>query len=176
MTKISGGSPGRTYACPRTVAVIGRDAFSNMKHLVSIRLNEGLEVLEEYCFRCSEIRRLALPSSVWSIGAGAFSECTHLAYADLSAAHGLKCLASQAFMWCRNLRRVLLNDGLEIIRGQCFNSCGMEEIAIPSSVRQVDFYAFRSESLKRVRFLGIDNSRPVQESQTDSPSCVRGDS
>ena len=82
-------------------------------------------------------------------------------------------------MWCKNLRHMLLNDGLETIRGSCFGNCGIEEIAIPSSVRYVDCYAFSTKSLKRVRFLGTesrhDGSRPAPESRTDS-SCVRGDS
>ena len=151
-----------------------------MKHAVSTRPSEWLEVLEEYCFGCSEIRRLVLSSSVKSIGARAFNECKHLTYADLSAAHGLKCLESQTFMWCKNLRHVLLNDGLETIRGSCFGNCGIEEIAIPSSVRYIEYYAFSSESLKRVRFLGTesrhDGSRPAPKSPTDQSSCVRGDS
>ena len=48
----------------------------------------------------------------------------------------------------------MLNDGLEIISGCCFGKSGLEEVAIPGSVRVVDHNAFFKTPLRRARFLG----------------------
>ena len=75
MARIICGGPGKTYALPPTVVTVCQHAFhtrEDQRGSTSIRLNEGLEVLEEYCFWGSGIRRLVLPSSVRRVGAGAF--------------------------------------------------------------------------------------------------------
>ena len=71
---------------------------------VSIRLNEGLEILEEDCFRSSKLKKLVLSSSVESMGDFAFSRCKHLKHVDLSAAHDLKSIGSFTFYSCRALK------------------------------------------------------------------------
>ena len=71
---------------------------------VSVRLSEGLEALEENSFCLSKIRKLVLPASVESIGDSVFNMCGDLESADLSAAHGLKCIGNSAFDSCRALK------------------------------------------------------------------------
>ena len=87
--KIIRGGFSKTYVFPDTITAVGEDAFQG-RRVISARLNEGLETLEEYCFSFSKIRKLVLPSSVVSVGDSAFTWCERLGYADLSAAHGLK--------------------------------------------------------------------------------------
>ena len=78
MTHVICGGEAKTYAFPRTVTTVCEEAFGMHGHsgnLVSVRFNEGLEVLKDSCFRRSNIRQLVLSSSVTSIGANAFCEC-----------------------------------------------------------------------------------------------------
>ena len=96
MTKFVRPGLGKTQALPRSVFTVCADAFKGAQAR-SVRLNEGLGVLERGCFASSGIRRLVLSSSVESIGAGAFCDCRLLEYADLRAARGLKCLGEYTF-------------------------------------------------------------------------------
>ena len=59
---------------PPTAVSVCEDAFSDQQSLASVKLNEGLRVLEYYCFRRTGIRRLALPASVREIQAYAFEQ------------------------------------------------------------------------------------------------------
>ena len=105
MTKVVTGDPGETYALPGTAVAVCRDAFDGRgkRRLTSVRLNEGLEVLEERCFARSGLRRLVLPASVKSVGPGAFRGCRRLEHADLRAARGLRELGEGAFESCVGL-------------------------------------------------------------------------
>ena len=63
MKEIIRGAPVRTYALPSTTITVGKNAFFGNK-VTSIRLNEGLRVLEKKCLELSGIRKLILPSSI----------------------------------------------------------------------------------------------------------------
>ena len=119
-----------------------------------MRLNEGLQVLEYYCFKRTGIRRLALPASVREIQAYAFEQCS-LAQADLRAAHGLKSLTRGVFSECGELRHAVLNEGLESIGMFCFAENALEQIDVPRSVRHIGDGAFSGcAALRQVRFEG----------------------
>ena len=65
------GGLNKTYTFPSTTTTIADKAFRENK-IVSVRFNEGLKVLGDDCFSRSEIRKFVLPSSVKSVGDGAF--------------------------------------------------------------------------------------------------------
>ena len=50
----------------------------------------------------------------------------------------LRELQGFVFYNCTELKRISLPDGLESIGYGCFNNSGLEEIAIPESVRQIE--------------------------------------
>ena len=154
MTEVFGGGSSRTYSLPPTAVSVCEDAFSDQQSLASVRLNEGLRVLEYYCFKRTGIRRLALPASVREIHAYAFEQC-RLAQADLSAARGLKSLTRGVFSECGELRRAVLNEGLESIGMFCFAESALEQVNVPRSVRHIEGGAFSGcMSLRQVRFEG----------------------
>ena len=62
----------KTYAFPNTATIVNDYAFAGSR-IVSPRLNEGLETLEDNCFRSSKIKKLVLSSSVKSISYSAFN-------------------------------------------------------------------------------------------------------
>ena len=161
-TKVVFGGPGKTYSLPNTIITIRLNAFSTFRNKqgpVSVRLNEGLEVLDGGSFFCSDIRRLVLPAGVRSVGQMAFYNCGRLESVDLRAARNLKELGESAFGQCKKLRQILLNEGLEMIGLWCFSKSTLEEVVLPGSVKHVGDYAFdQNVCLERVRFLGPSES------------------
>ena len=155
MTTFVRGGPTRTYALPRTTKIVGPHAFQDTDALASVRLNEGLEALGENCFEYSGLERLVLPASVTSVGERAFTQCEHLRYADLRAAHGLRSLERHAFYFCTELKQALLNEGLEEIGAGCFYQTGLEVISFPRPLKSLGDHAFQfCGSLRRVAFAG----------------------
>ena len=149
------GSSAKTWASPRTARTVAKQAFGSRHALRSVRLNGGLETLEEGCFQWTHIRLLALPSSVRRVCRSAFENCWHLERADCGAAEDLAELGEQAFESCERLRQVLLGAGLREIGYMCFYQSGLEEVVLPGSLRRVGENAFyRCAGLKRVVFAG----------------------
>lgn len=103
MRKIIETHSSKTYTFPNTVTIVDKWAFQDSR-TVSVRFNEGLKTLKHECFMSSGIRKLVISSSVESVSGGAFSLCEHLECADLSTAHGLKCIKDGAFFACRALK------------------------------------------------------------------------
>ena len=71
MSQVMQGGLNKTYMFPSTTTTVTDNAFRENK-VVSVRFNEGLKVLGDDSFSRSEIRKLVLPSSVKSVGNGAF--------------------------------------------------------------------------------------------------------
>ena len=141
LTEVIRGGPAQTCTLPRTVTTVCKKAFKST-NIASVKLNDGLKTLEDSCFSYSGIRRLVLSASVRKISQYAFSECWYLQCADLRAARGLRYLDDYAFSCCRNLKRVLLNEGLRTICPGCFTESGVQEIAFPRTLRRIEGGAF----------------------------------
>ena len=71
---------------------------------------EGTVKIDFGCFRNTDIETVTLPSSLKEIGC-------------------------EAFGWCRNLKEVILSDGLESIMNGCFRGTSIKEIIIPKNVK-----------------------------------------
>ena len=65
------------------------------------------------------------------------------------SSHARKVAGYSTGLW-----NLLLSEGLETIRQGCFHLSGLEEIAIPSSARRAEQFAFAENSLRQARFLG----------------------
>ena len=101
-------------------AFSGYDDGKHNTTLQKVVLNEGLESIGDYCFRCNDgLREVVIPSSVKSIGNCAFDEC-------------------------RNLSRVTLQEGLQSIGDWCFYSTNLPEVIVPRSVQNIGRDAFSS--------------------------------
>ena len=62
-----------SVSVPASVTVIGKKAFAGCQ-LTAVELPEGLTKIEDSAFEnCKNLRRVALPQSVTSLGAMAFS-------------------------------------------------------------------------------------------------------
>ena len=155
MRQVVHGNLPRTYALPRTALAVCQEAFLGSVTLAGLRLNDGLVLLGQHCFFGTGVRGLTLPASVREVAEGAFAECGRLKYADLSAARGLRALGKAAFDQCRELGRLLLNEGLETVRTEACSCLAVEEVVFPRTLRHIESTAFAGcRGLRRVRFAG----------------------
>lgn len=91
----------KTVTLGSNVAVMGDAAFGGCLNLVEVNLNEGLTAIPQYCFNCTDIASLSLPSTIVSIDKRAFSSCGLLE--SLTINRGLKSIEDDAFQFCDNL-------------------------------------------------------------------------
>ena len=77
--------------------------------------------------------------NITEIGNGAFSNSfIH----SVSITGSIKEIGERAFLGCRNLKEVILNEGLEKIGVRAFLNTKIESITIPNSVKEIDSLAF----------------------------------
>ena len=139
---------------PKNVKTIGAGAFttngsSKFVSIESLTFAEGskLETIGAYAFANNHLlKKVVLPDSVSEIGAGAFSWCVEIEEIILPAS--LKALRNNTFYGLRNLKRFVMQEGLEIIERDAV-SCevggdnwALTELAIPSTVQEIQKYAF----------------------------------
>ena len=140
---------------PSSVTSIGGGAFSDCRSLTSINVEENNQ---NYCSEDGvlfnkdktklikyPIKKLGteyiIPSSVASIGDGAFSDCRSLT--SITIQEGVKSIGSNAFYWCDSLTSINIPEGVTSIGGGAFRSCSrLTSIEIPSSVTSIGYGAF----------------------------------
>jgi hypothetical protein len=114
-------------------------------------MGDKIHSLGDYCFAYTTITRIGIPEGITSIPTNAFSHCEQLT--DLTLPSTLTKLDATCFAWCYKLASVELNQGLLDIGTYVFNSCALENIEIPNTVRTVQAQSFGNmPTLKSVTF------------------------
>ncbi len=132
-------------------------------------------------YKLTNLRQVALPQNITSIGEYAFAECSNLrqvlympetcteirSYAfsqsgldSIVINKGVKNIGYSAFQSCNNLKKVTFSKGLETIESEAFSSCGsLKELVFPTTLKQIQSYAFYScSSLENIDFAeGLEN-------------------
>jgi hypothetical protein len=83
-----------------------------------------------YAFYFSDIQSITIPSSVKSIGQGAFTACSSLQ--GISLSEGLESIASMAFSVCRNVTTILVPSTVTSIGDNAFLNCGFAGLSVAS--------------------------------------------
>ena len=111
----------------RPVTAISDDGFRDCKFLKSIELPDTLKTIGTYAFSGSGLTTVTIPSSVETLGRGAFYD------AD-------------------SLITVTFNEGLKLIEGSVFSCCTkLEELILPNTVESIGDYAMHlCENLTKV--------------------------
>ena len=115
-------------------------------------------------------------SKLEQIGNGCFY---HSWLEEFVAPPGLRKIGEGAFRACENLRRVVLNEGLEKIGIQCkshycigaFGSSKIEEITLPSTLREIDVLTF--ECCDSLRTIYVRNGCRADLSQLIVPASAQ---
>ena len=118
---------------PPRVTKIGRSAFEGCEKLEDITLPDSLRYIGSQAFYgCPALKEVVLPAKLSELGGGAFAGCNNLS--SITIAPG-----NENFQSPSGSNVVLNRDGTILLTG-CSNS------KIPSTVKEIDNYAFRGFS------------------------------
>ncbi len=155
---------------PKTVELIGDDAFYNCTSLSNFTFHEGITFLGQNAFTKTAITEVALPSTLTDAGY-AFSGCK---ITKASFAEGATKVPSRIFQNCELLTEVSLPKTVELIGGDAFYNCtslsnftfhegitflgeyaftktAITEVALPSTLTDAG-YAFSGSKIKKASF------------------------
>lgn len=133
-----------TIILPNTILSIGANAFLNCTNLTEIDVPDLVrELKDDSSFRgCSKLSHINISedSQLEYIGAQSFSGTI---IETINIPHKVTHLGTSTFGSCKNLKWVLLPDGITSIPDSCFISCSMlESINIPASTTNIGVNAF----------------------------------
>ena len=90
---------------------------------------------------CTGLTTIDIPTSVTSIGSGAFSDCTGLTTIDIPTS--VTSIESNTFYGCTGLTSVSIGDGVTSIEFNTFSGCtGLTSFNIPTNVTSIGNNAF----------------------------------
>ena len=163
---------------PETVTTIVREAFKDCTVLSEVNLPDSLVKIELEAFmNCTSLKHIYLPPNCfndadgYNIFSGSGLETVELAEGietlpwqvfnktnikEITMPSTLKVIDFGAFMSCKSLKKVILNEGLKTIGSYAFGECTeLTEIIIPSTVDMMDICVFeRCSNLEKVKFEG----------------------
>ena len=139
---------------PNSVTSIGDQAFFGCSSLTSITIESG-NTMYDSRNNCNAIIETAtntlihgckstvIPSSVTSIGDGAFSCCTGLT--SITIPNSVTSIGSSAFESCTGLTSITIPNSVTSIGDRAFIGCSsLTSVIIPNSVTSIGDYAFDS--------------------------------
>ena len=122
----------------------GEAVFAQSTALQQIDLSQtGLQALPAWTFSgCKSLTSVTLPSSLSSIGNGAFYYCEALPTASLPA--GISTLSDFAFAGCSSLASItFMEEGLKDIgRYSFYHNTAVDSVVIPTTVAYIGDHAF----------------------------------
>ena len=150
---------------PDGVKSIGEAAFSNLHHLNKINIPQSVTSIGESCFNYCGLKDIKITGDGITIGKGAFSWCSNLEDVSIISNGGTVNIGSHAFYNCEKLKNVSI-EGLKEIKegtfGDCvnlktfdlknitsigreaFDNTGLTRLELPSSLEEIEQYAFRN--------------------------------
>ncbi len=117
------------------------DAVTSIKKII---VKEGITGLCDYCFATNypEVVSIELPSTLKSVGKGAFMSCFSLKEIQLPS--GICEIPKDCFSECFDLEKVVIPDTVTAIRAGAFEECvSLQEMVLPDGVCEVGKNAFR---------------------------------
>ncbi len=120
---------------------------NSMKKLV---IGDGITSIAPGTFYGYDLEALKLPSTLESLGQGAFGACEHLT--EVSIPSSLKDIDKAAFEGCQKLQRVAFDDGAISVGEKMFAGCSsLKEVKLPESMQNIGVKAFSGcNALKKI--------------------------
>ncbi len=131
------------FVIPKGVTKIKRITFINKDKLKKIVLNDEMKIIEPRTFNGTTGLEEADLNQVQAIGEDAFMGCKNLRKINLG--ESLLFIGHSAFSGCSDLKEITLPESLKIIYGNAFDGCvALESITIPKNVKQINAEAFKN--------------------------------
>ena len=138
---------------PANLEEVGGGAFSFIPTLTAATILGAINQLGSGIFAfCTELETVTLGEGLTSISTSMFEECRNLTSVSLPSS--LRRIGVRAFDYCLQLQTITLPEGLEVIERWAFRYVDISNLTIPSTVTTIGDYAFGSQSLQSVHFLG----------------------
>lgn len=175
----------KTVILKEGVKTIGKGAFINCTSLQSVVLPTSLTLINSEAFSlCTALKHITIPSDCldaeksWSVFSASGLENVTLAEGvktiplgafastsieEITLPSTVKEIGWQAFYDCKNLEKVVLNEGLTHIENSAFMRVPkLTEITIPASMQELAYDAFvYSNNLEAVKFKGDAPRFPI---------------
>ena len=131
------------------INIVNNEVALSESGLDDIVIPDGIQSIAYGAFINHSIKSVKFPSSLKTIGSGAFENCENLT--SIVLPEGVTQLMSDAFSMCTALSNVELPETLEKIGEYAFYECAIESIQVPNSVVEIDRSAFHGcQQLKEV--------------------------
>lgn len=115
----------------RNVTAINEKACQNDSALISLAIPNTVKTIGATAFSRTSLSSLIIPSSVTSIGSFAFSGCKSIG--SIQFGSNVKKIGEYAFMYCTGLKSVILPLNLEVLGHDAFSYCvNLETLDIKS--------------------------------------------
>lgn len=113
-------------------------------------LPSKLTGIGEYAFCASGIKEILFPETLNFIGLSAFQNCFSLT--EVSIPNSITSMDDGIFSYCQNLVKANIPEELSVLPSETFYNCDLREITIPSSLKTIEYNAFRGNNSLRVKF------------------------
>lgn len=137
---------------PDYVKSIGAGSFMYCENLEKLELpSSGIEI--EDLFALGKVKSVTLPSNIEVLGEDffAYSECLE----EVVLPDSLEEISDKAFYGTKQLKKIVIPEGVKKIGAAAFFDSGIEELTLPDGIEQVDSVIFDSaSSLKRIMWKG----------------------
>ena len=145
---------------PNSVTKIEESAFREATSLKAIVIPDSVTYIGSHCFEyCEKLSEVKLPSNLEELESAAFGNCQELKMLTIpktltraGGEYGFGQYCYGPFYNCKNLKEVIVEQGIKTISSNLFAKCyGLEKIEIPNSVTKIEESAFReATSLKAI--------------------------
>lgn len=108
--------------------------------ITNVSISEGVTSIGDYQFAGLPFETISIPSTVTSIGKGAFSECKNLKEVELPS--GITEINDELFYNCKKLKKVIIPNTVTTIGDSAFAGTGLNEIILGDNITYVDYFAF----------------------------------
>lgn len=120
------GRTDTSYTIPGSTKKVDFDAFLRQKHLTSLIIEEGVEIIEPYAFYGMEnLRTVSIPEGVTRLGGMAFGECRSLQTVEIPSS--VPAIESETFAWS-GLQTLIVKEGTPVAE-DAFRDC-LNEVVI----------------------------------------------
>ena len=145
--------------CSTKNDTIGRNAFRELRKLVTISLPNSVKAIESGAlYKCTKLKSVVLPENLQSIeygdwSSGAFADCYSLTDVKFKACNFI---GSLAFSNCYALNHVTLPPDLKTIDQYAFANCSsLHSVDFPPLLESIGSYAFQSCALDSISLPGL---------------------
>lgn len=126
---------------PDSIIEIGDEAFTWCGELEKVNLSKRLLRIGKKAFSyCRNLESVTIPEGTQFIGDNAFANCIRMK--TIVVPGSVQTIDSEAFMGCMGLSTIKLPEGIIHIGDKAFFECGLDEIVLPDSLKEIGEDAF----------------------------------